>query len=214
MSAERPPNEKLPSPANDVTVTNTPGAPPTSAAPPDGTWGQTPDELDSSARASKGALFIVPGYEILEELGQGGMGIVYRARELRLKREVALKTIHIEYLSDAKVITRFVDEAHIVAQLQHPAIAPIHDFGTLPDGRPFFTMKWVKGDTLQDLLQGRPAPSTNLFSFVQIFESMCDCLAYAHEHHVLHRDLKPGNVMVDERFHIVHVMDWGIGKVR
>src|SRR5262245_63094348 len=107
---------------------------------------------------------------------------------------------------------RFADEARITAQLQHPAIPPVHEVGTLPDGRPFLAMKLIKGQTLDALLASRPEPSVERGRFVAVFEQLCQAVAYAHAHGVIHRDLKPSNVMVGA-FGEVQVMDWGLAKV-
>ena len=132
--------------------------------------------------------------------------------EPELNRRLALKVLRPEYRQQADMVRRFVEEAQIAGQLQHPAIAPIHELGTLPDGRPFFTMKLIQGRTLADLLRARPAPQEDLPRFVAIFEQICQALAFAHEHRVIHRDLKPANVMVGA-FGEVQLMDWGLGKV-
>ena len=107
---------------------------------------------------------------------------------------------------------RFVDEARITGQLQHPGIPPVHDLGTLPDGRPFLAMKLIKGRTLDALLRDRPDPAADRGRFVAAFEQVCQAVGYAHAHRVIHRDLKPANVMVGA-FGEVQVMDWGLAKV-
>jgi serine/threonine protein kinase len=96
--------------------------------------------------------------------------------------------------------------------LQHPSIPPVHDFGTLADGRPFLEMKLIKGQTLEELLKARSDSVADLGRFVAVFEQICQALAYAHSHDVIHRDLKPANVMVGS-FGEVQVMDWGLAKV-
>jgi serine/threonine protein kinase len=153
-----------------------------------------------------------PGYEVLEELAQGGMGIVYRVRDLRLRRDLALKVLRPEYQDRLDARQRFLEEVQIAGQLQHPGIVPVHELGNLPDGRPFFTMKLVRGRTLAELLVGRPAPSHELPHFVGIFQQVCQAVASAHSKGVLHRDLKPANVMVGA-FGEVQVMDWGLAKL-
>src|SRR5262249_45124496 len=154
----------------------------------------------------------VPGYEVEGVLGCGGMGVVYRATDSPLGRVVAVKVL-IDWLApDSTIARRFADEARITAQLQHPAIPPVHEVGTLPDGRPFLAMKLIKGQTLDALLASRPEPSVERGRFVAVFERLCQAAAYAHAHGVIHRDLKPGNVMVGA-FGEVQVMDWGLAKV-
>jgi eukaryotic-like serine/threonine-protein kinase len=151
-------------------------------------------------------------YRLLAEIARGGMGVVWSATDTTLGREVAVKVLQDRYAPGSGVARRFADEAHITAQLQHPAIPPVHDYGTLPDGRPFLAMKLIKGRTLDDLLQQRPEPSAERGGFVAVFEQVCQAVAYAHAHSVIHRDLKPANVMVGS-FGEVQVMDWGLAKV-
>jgi serine/threonine protein kinase len=150
-------------------------------------------------------------YELRDELARGGMGVVYRARDRVLNRVVGLKTL-ISPEPDDAVVQRFFAEAHITAQLQHPNIPPVHDLGTLPDGRPFLAMKLIKGDTLDVLLKARPDPAHDRGRFVAVFEHIAQGVAFAHAHNVIHRDLKPLNVMVGA-FGEVQVMDWGLAKV-
>ena len=152
------------------------------------------------------------GYELLEEIGSGGMGVVYRATDIAFGREVAVKVLHERYAPGSGAATRFLEEARITGQLQHPAIPPAHHVGTLPDGRPFLAMKLIKGHTLEDLLKARPDASADRGRFVAIFEHLCQAIAYAHDHKVIHRDLKPANVMVGD-YGEVQVMDWGLAKV-
>jgi serine/threonine-protein kinase len=110
------------------------------------------------------------------------------------------------------MVRRFVEEAQIGGQLQHPGIVPIYELGTLADCRPFFSMKLVKGHTLAELLAQRPDPGAELPRHLSIFEAVCQTVAYAHARGVIHRDLKPSNVMVGS-FGEVQVMDWGVAKV-
>jgi WD40 repeat protein/serine/threonine protein kinase len=155
---------------------------------------------------------VVPGYEILGELGSGGMGAVYRARQLSLNREVAIKLLKRRYASDPLAAHRFLDEARITGLLEHPAIPPVHDIGTLPDGRPFLAMKLIKGSSLADLLAGAtPRAGGPPARFVAVFAQVCQAVAYAHSRGVIHRDLKPANVMVGS-FGEVQLMDWGLAR--
>ena len=150
------------------------------------------------------------GYELLESLGRGGMGVVYRARDLALDRDVAVKVLR-EGLPDGSA-RRFHDEARISGQLQHPGIPAVHQVGTLADGRPFLAMKLIKGSTLADILNQRTDPSADRGRLLAIFEAVCQAVGYAHAHRVIHRDLKPANIMVGA-FGEVQVMDWGLAKV-
>ena len=152
-------------------------------------------------------------YVLGEEIARGGMGVVYRATDAAFGREVAVKVLLAKYGPDSVAARRFADEARITGQLQHPAIPPVHDLGTLPDGRPFLAMKLIQGQTLDELLRDRPDLSTDRGRFVAAFEQVCQAVAYAHAHKVIHRDLKPANVMVGG-YGEVQVMDWGLAKER
>src|SRR5262245_17768752 len=137
-----------------------------------------------------------PGYQLLEEVGRGGMGVVYRARDLALGRFVAVKLLADCYPQGSPAAQRFVSEARITGQLQHPGIPAMHQIGSLPDGRPFLAMKLIKGRTLGAILKNRPDPSADRGQLLAIFEAVCQAVGYAHAHRVIHRDLKPSNVMV------------------
>jgi len=121
---------------------------------------------------------------------------------------VAVKVIKANLAPHSDVATRFRREAMITAQLQHPAIPPVHDYGLLPDGRPFLAMKLIAGETLDKALAANHGPTRKL----QVFAAICQAVAYAHSRGVVHRDLKPSNVMVGA-FNEVQVMDWGIAKL-
>jgi tetratricopeptide (TPR) repeat protein len=152
-----------------------------------------------------------PGYELLDEIGHGGMGVVYRAHDTALDRDVAVKLLSERYPADSPAAQRFLSEARITGQLQHPGIPAVHQVGTLADGRPFLAMKLIKGSTLEDLLKQRADPSADRGRLLAIFETVCQAVGYAHAHQVIHRDLKPANVMVGA-FGEVQVMDWGLAK--
>jgi eukaryotic-like serine/threonine-protein kinase len=151
-------------------------------------------------------------YQILGEIARGGMGAVLRARDADLGRELALKVLLRPHRDDNELRNRFVEEAQIGGQLQHPGIVPVYELGTFPDRRPFLAMKLVRGRTLAALLGERPAPAHDLPRFLAVFEQVCQTVAYAHSRRVIHRDLKPSNVMVGS-FGEVQVMDWGLAKV-
>ena len=153
-----------------------------------------------------------PGYELLDEIGRGGMGVVYRARDVALDRDVAVKLLSDRYPADSPAAQRFLGEARITGQLQHPGIPAVHELGTLADGRPFLAMKLIKGSTLEALLKHRPDPAADRGRLLAVFEAVCQAVGYAHAHGVIHRDLKPANVMVGA-FGEVQVMDWGLAKV-
>jgi serine/threonine protein kinase len=153
-----------------------------------------------------------PGYELREEIGRGGMGAVYRALDVALGRDVAVKLLSNRFAPDSPFARRFLSEARITGQLQHPGIPAVHQVGTLPDGRPFLAMKLIKGNTLDALLEERADPSAERGRLLGVFEAVCQAVGYAHAHRVIHRDIKPANVMVGA-FGEVQVMDWGLAKV-
>src|ERR1700687_3744587 len=140
------------------------------------------------------------------------MGVVWRGRDRMLRRELAVKVLREHMSGRAHMEQRFIEEARIGAQLQHPGIVPVYALGKLPDERPYFTMKLVKGRTLAELLAERPNPAHDLPRLLGIFLQIAQTVAYAHSKGVLHRDLKPGNVMVGA-FGEVQIMDWGLAKV-
>jgi eukaryotic-like serine/threonine-protein kinase len=150
----------------------------------------------------------VPGYVLLDEVGRGGMGVVYRARDLAFGRDVAVKVLQDRFPADGVTALRFLDEARITGALQHPGVPAAYQTGVLPDGRPFLAMKLIRGDTLDDLIRG----GVERGRLVAAFEGVCQAVGYAHAHGVVHRDLKPSNIMVGA-FGEVQVMDWGLAKV-
>jgi serine/threonine-protein kinase len=140
------------------------------------------------------------------------MGVVLRAQDDTLHRSLAVKVLLADPTERPELTQRFLEEAQVMGQLQHPGIAPIHSLGFLPDGRPYFSMKLIKGQTLAELLRQRPSPTDELPRFLAIFGQLCQAVAYAHNRGILHRDLKPSNVMVGA-FREVQLMDWGLAKV-
>jgi tetratricopeptide (TPR) repeat protein len=154
-----------------------------------------------------------PGrYELLGEIARGGMGAVLKGRDNDLGRELAVKVLLEQHHGNPALVRRFVEEAQIGGQLQHPGIVPVYELGTFPDRRPYFAMKLVKGRTLAALLSERKGARDDLPRFLGIFEQVAQTVAYAHARGVIHRDLKPSNVMVGS-FGEVQVMDWGLAKV-
>jgi serine/threonine-protein kinase len=151
-------------------------------------------------------------YRIDGEIARGGMGAVLKGRDPDLGRDVALKVLRDDLRDDADLVRRFVEEAQIGGQLQHPGIVPIYELGTFADRRPFFAMKLVKGHTLAQLLEARNGPDDDRPRFLSIFEAIAQTVAFAHARGVIHRDLKPSNVMVGS-FGEVQVMDSGLAKV-
>ncbi len=152
----------------------------------------------------------LPGHHVADLLGRGGMGFVYRARQSNLMRDVAAK-VTLTAESDAEGIERFIREAHVLAQLDHPNIVPIYDYGRNDEGFLFYTMKLVRGRTLTAILKdlGDGTGSCSQERLLEVFRKICDAVAFAHSRGVMHRDLKPDNIMVGE-FGEVLVMDWGL----
>ncbi len=150
--------------------------------------------------------------QLLGEIARGGMGVVFKGRDPDLGRDLAVKVLLETHKEKPDLVRRFVEEAQIGGQLQHPGVVPVYELGTFGDRRPYFTMKLVKGQTLAELLAGRESPVGDLPRFLGIFEQVCQTVAYAHARDVIHRDLKPSNVMVGA-FGEVQVMDWGLAKV-
>ena len=146
-------------------------------------------------------------YEILERIGQGGMASVYVAQDRDLHRQVAVKVIHMAVV-DPAIQERMLDEARIIARLEHPGILPVHDLGFLPDGRIYYVMKLVRGRRLDDFIE----QTASLPDRLRIFLRICDAVAFAHAKGVIHRDLKPSNIMIGD-FGEVLVLDWGVAKL-
>ena len=150
-------------------------------------------------------------YRLEQLLGRGGMGAVYRARDMRLDRLVAVKVVRVELLGDSDARRRFKREAQIVARLQHPAIVAIFDYGSLPDGGAYLVMELVRGEDLRRLLvrEGRlePARATRILS------TICGAIEAAHRQGILHRDLKPENILLPGEEVEAKVLDFGIAKI-
>jgi tetratricopeptide (TPR) repeat protein len=161
----------------------------------------------------------LPGYKILmPPIGErhrwpkmGGMGVVWRARDLQFQRLLAVKVMKAES-ADSRRVRCFLREARITAQLAHPSIVPVHAMGRLADGRPYYTMKLVEGETLAEILQAEPDVASRRTELLQVFARVCEALAFAHRKRVIHLDLKPSNVMVGAHGE-VQVLDWGLAKL-
>ena len=146
-------------------------------------------------------------YRLLERVARGGMGVVYAAEDQKLQRRVALKVLDLPE-AGGDLANRLIREARVLARLEHPGIVPVHDVGTLADGRVFYTMKFVEGQRLDQFI----ATVASLQDRLRLFLRICDAVAFAHARGVLHRDLKPANIMVGP-FGEVLVMDWGLAKI-
>jgi serine/threonine protein kinase len=151
---------------------------------------------------------LFPQLEILELLGQGGMGAVYKARQTKLDRLVALKILPVGEGHDAAFAERFAREARALAKLNHPNIVAVHDFGEAA-GLYYFIMEFVDGTNLRHVLQ---AHQLDPLEALLIVPQICDALQYAHEEEIVHRDIKPENILLDKRGR-VKIADFGLAKL-
>jgi tRNA A-37 threonylcarbamoyl transferase component Bud32 len=176
------------------------------------------EQGDVAASAPLSVVSEASRYERGPLLGTGGMGEVFLHLDRRIGRHVANKTLLREVRSD-RTVALFAREARVQGQLEHPSVVPVYDFGVGPDGAPFFTMKRVRGETLAHILERlaeRDADYTARFSrhkLLAAFRQVCLAVQYAHLRGVVHRDLKPGNIMLGD-FGEVYVLDWGLAKLR
>lgn len=158
-------------------------------------------------------------YQVRRELGAGGMGVVRLAYDTATGREVAVKVMLEDAAKRQMARDRFLREAQVQAQLEHPGIVPVYDLGVTPDGQPYFSMRRVRGTTLMEALAalraGDPDAATRFprRKLISVVERVCETMAYAHSRGVVHRDLKPANIMLGD-FGEVSVLDWGIAKLR
>src|SRR5437879_6328681 len=147
-------------------------------------------------------------YELLEEIGRGGQGVVYRARQKSLNRTVALKVIGLGHWATQAHIKRFRLEAEAAASLEHPGIVPIHEVGER-DGSCYFSMKFVEGGQLDEVVKREPMP---IRPAVELIVKLARTVHYAHEHGILHRDIKPGNILLDAKGE-PHLTDFGLARL-
>jgi serine/threonine-protein kinase len=166
------------------------------------------DRLDHLRSIVGNPDFSATKYTFVKELARGGMGTVYLAEDTELDRHVAIKVINSPEVTD-DLRNRMIREAQIIARLEHPGIVPVHDVGTLPDGRIYYAMKFVRGSRLDEYA----AQGTSLRDRLRKFQAVCDAVAFAHAHGVIHRDLKPQNIMIGS-FGEVLVLDWGVAKIK
>lgn len=156
-------------------------------------------------------------YKVLTTIARGGMGVVMQARDLRLRRTVAMKVMKTSNQFSRENVLRFIDEAQLTGQLEHPNIVPLYEIGLDEQGETFYTMKYVRGTTLDEVLRSlrhgneRTVAKYPLGALLTIFLKICDGVAYAHSKGVVHRDLKPENVMIGAYGEVL-VMDWGLAK--
>src|SRR5216117_2655301 len=147
-------------------------------------------------------------YELLEEIGRGGQGVVYRARQKSLNRTVALKVIGLGHWATEAHLKRFRREAESAASLEHPGIVPIHEVGER-DGSCYFSMKFIEGGQLDEVVRREPMPIRRA---VELIAKLARTVHYAHEHGILHRDIKPGNILLDAKGE-PHLTDFGLARL-
>ncbi len=187
--------------------------------PPPKPWAQPEGRLivrgDAAQAACKGAS---SRYHVVWAHAKGGLGEIFVAEDTELHRRVALKEIQPKHAQNAVSRERFVNEAEITGKLEHPGIVPVYGMGTYPDGRPYYTMRFVRGEDLATAVRrfhAQPNPNLTGLEFrwlLRRFLDVCNTIAYAHSRGVLHRDLKPGNIMLGQ-FGETLVLDWGVAKL-
>jgi serine/threonine protein kinase/Leucine-rich repeat (LRR) protein len=178
-------------------------------------------DLDDGAKSAAAVATLVDEqgqkYEMGEVVAKGGMGAIVRARDLNCRRQVAMKVM-LEGNHGDEAILRFIEEGQVTGQLEHPNIVPLHEIGCDASDNLFFTMKFVKGRNLQEILDAicegdeKTVHEFPLGRLMVIFQKVCDAMAFAHARGIVHRDLKPDNIMVGD-FGEVQVMDWGLAKI-
>jgi formylglycine-generating enzyme required for sulfatase activity len=171
--------------------------------------GKTPHAAQTPADTPKAPTpaprIALDGYDLQGVLGEGGVGIVYQAIQKSIEREIAVKMIKPAVSRDDRERIKFISEAMVTGELDHPNIVPIHDLGTTRDGQPYYVMKLVRGRRWSETVRDTP-----LTENLRILLDVCDAVSFAHSRGVIHRDLKPDNVMLGE-FGEVQLMDWGLG---
>ena len=178
-------------------------------------------ELESGAEYSAAAMLSVEGgrkYKVGRVLAKGGMGVVHQARDLNCRRTVAMKVLQKDEQHSTEDLLRFIEEAQVTSQLEHPNIVHVHELNLDAEGNVFYTMKYVRGVTLTEVLDeirhgnAMVIEQYPLGRLLTVFQKACDAVAFAHSKGVVHRDLKPDNIMIGD-FGEVVVMDWGLAKV-
>jgi serine/threonine protein kinase len=179
-------------------------------------WGDAGD-VDEAVRAL-GQRASSKRYSIEKVIAKGGMGMVFNAMDLNVRRKIAMKVMLPEAESSPDQVVRFIEEAQVTGQLEHPGIVPVYELGVDGSGNVYYTMKLIKGKTLKEILRllveddKKTIAAFPLTRLLTIFQKVCDAMAYSHNKHVVHRDLKPENIMIGE-YGEVHVVDWGLAKV-
>jgi serine/threonine-protein kinase len=189
--------------------------------PPGATPGGLPGVPSGAGARSRSATTAGSRFRVIRPHARGGLGEVFIARDEELNREVALKEVLLEYAHDPQVRARFVLEAEITGALEHPGVVPVYSLGTYADGRPFYAMRFVKGDSLTEMIRRFHADeslssdpgrrSLELRKLLRRFLDVCNAIEYAHSKWILHRDLKPVNIIVGN-YGETFVVDWGLAK--
>ena len=180
----------------------------------------TTSQLDRSEMQDPAGAPKLPAekYQIQKEIATGGMGRVNLVKDHDINRNVAMKTILPAQQKSPQIISKFVEEAQTIGRLEHPNIVPVYDVGLMASGQVYFTMKYVKGMTLGEIIEKLKQGDSSFHSIytwtrrAQIIQEICDAIQFAHSKNIIHRDLKPANIMIGE-FGEVIVMDWGLAKV-
>ena len=206
------------------TISRTPGEEPTLDLPPSPTRLLDRPRRKTGSRASRRSARRrrrACDFARFRGHARGGLGEVLVAEDRELHREVALKQIQSQYADDAECRARFVQEAEITGRLEHPGIVPVYGLGTYANGRPFYAMRFIRGDSLKDAIERfhatrrtRLSPgerALQLRKLLRRFVDICDALEYAHSLGIVHRDLKPANVMLG-KYGETLVVDWGLPK--
>ncbi len=207
-----------PSAEFDATIVSRDGVDST-AAPQRASRGSSPKKRRPGAHETADRWEIQQRYQLVSNFARGGLGQIWMAQDARLRREVAFKELLPSALKNRNALERFLEEAQITGQLEHPGIVPIYDIGYQQNGTPFYAMKLVRGETMEkhidalhQLPKDSPEFSLTFRKLLRNFIDICNALAFAHDRGFLHRDLKPLNVMLGA-FGETLVLDWGLAKV-